>query len=96
MSDYPLFIPEFMLYTKSSLLWFKITTKLREFRNYLFYSLYGILWEPLFFRVCYARSGSFFFPSRHIPNNNAAAPAAAAMKTAAVPPVTGRRKLLLL
>ena len=35
MSDYPLFIPEFMLYTKSSLLWFKITTKLREFRNYL-------------------------------------------------------------
>ena len=36
MSDYPLFIPEFMLYTKSSLLWFKITTKLREFRNYLF------------------------------------------------------------
>lgn len=35
MSDYPLFIPEFMLYTKSSLLWFKITTELREFRNYL-------------------------------------------------------------
>ena len=38
MSDYPLFIPEFMLYTKSSLLWFKITTKLREFRNYLYQS----------------------------------------------------------
>ena len=37
MSDYPLFIPEFMLYMKSSLLWFKITTKLREFRNYLSY-----------------------------------------------------------
>lgn len=35
MSDYPLFIPEFMLYTKSSLLWFKITNEPREFRNYL-------------------------------------------------------------
>ena len=46
MSDYPLFIPGFVLYTKSVLLWFKITN---EFRNYLIFSflyytkLYGHL-----------------------------------------------------
>ena len=54
MSDYPLFIPEFMLYTKSSLLWFKITTELREFRNYLhifflfFLTILSILFNSLF------------------------------------------------
>ena len=44
MPDDPLFIPEFMLYAKSSLLWFKITTELREFRNYL-----CILTIPVFY-----------------------------------------------
>ena len=35
MSGYPLFIPEFVLCTNSSLFWFKIANELREFRNYL-------------------------------------------------------------
>ena len=35
MSGYPLFIPEFVLCTNSSLFWFKIENELREFRNYL-------------------------------------------------------------
>lgn len=63
MSDYPLFIPEFMLYTKSSLLWFKITTKLREFRNYLCNSLAcaaviegginaGVFWNNYIVALC--------------------------------------------
>ena len=36
MSGYPLFIPEFVLCTNSSLFWYKIANELREFRNYLF------------------------------------------------------------
>ena len=51
MSDYPLFIPEFMLYTKSSLLWFKITTKLREFRNYLLFFIFIVFLFSLFCQI---------------------------------------------
>ena len=40
MSGYPLFIPEFVLCTNSSLFWFKIANELREFRNYLIKDLY--------------------------------------------------------
>ena len=35
MSGYPLFFPEFVLCTNSSLFWFKIANELSEFRNYL-------------------------------------------------------------
>ena len=37
MSGYPLFIPEFVLCTNSSLFWYKIANELREFRNYLLF-----------------------------------------------------------
>ena len=47
MPDDPLFIPEFMLYAKSSLLWFKITTELREFRNYLFFVVFLLRFPSL-------------------------------------------------
>lgn len=36
MPGYPLFIPEFVLCTNSSLFWFKIANELSEFRNYLY------------------------------------------------------------
>ena len=36
MSDYPFFIPEVVLFTNSSLFWFKVANEHREFRNYLF------------------------------------------------------------
>ena len=35
MSGYPLFIPEFVLCTNSSLFWFKNANEPSEFRNYL-------------------------------------------------------------
>ena len=35
MSDYPFFIPEVVLFTNSSLFWFKVANEHREFRNYL-------------------------------------------------------------
>lgn len=35
MPGYPLFIPEFVQSTNSSLFWFKIVNELSEFRNYL-------------------------------------------------------------
>ena len=39
MSGYPLFFPEFVLCTNSSLFWFKIANELSEFRNYLLHSI---------------------------------------------------------
>ena len=36
MSGYPLFIPEFVLCTNSSLFWFKNANEPSEFRNYLY------------------------------------------------------------
>ena len=35
MCGYPFFIPEFVLFTNSSLFWFKIANERSEFRNYL-------------------------------------------------------------
>ena len=37
MSGYPLFFPEFVFCTNSSLFWFKIANELSEFRNYLLF-----------------------------------------------------------
>ena len=37
MSDYPFFIPEVVLFTNSSLFWFKVANEHREFRNYLLF-----------------------------------------------------------
>ena len=39
MSGYPLFIPEFVLCTNSSLFWFKNANEPSEFRNYLVLSI---------------------------------------------------------
>lgn len=36
MCGYPFFIPEFVLFTNSSLFWFKIANERSEFRNYLY------------------------------------------------------------
>ena len=36
MCGYPFFIPEFVLFTNSSLFWSKIANERSEFRNYLF------------------------------------------------------------
>lgn len=36
MSDYPFFIPEFVLCANSSLFWFKVANEHREFCNYLY------------------------------------------------------------
>lgn len=59
MSGYPLFIPEFVLCTNSSLFWFKNANEPSEFRNYL--SLFTIINHRSVFynrqppKMCYTR-----------------------------------------
>ena len=53
ISGYPLFIPEFVLCTNSSLFWFKIANEHREFRNYLYSFFHCEYVLPVFIDVAY-------------------------------------------